>query len=77
MWCGTGTVAKKPKLELQERIDNAQATAGAPATVKPAALPAFLQSSTVAAVYGGGQQPTAEGQRQTAGQNTQEAGAEG
>ncbi|BDA49698.1 probable histone-binding protein N1/N2 [Coccomyxa sp. Obi] len=72
-----GGVAKKPKQELQERIDNAQAAAGAPAAAKPAALPAFLQSSTVAAVYGSGQQSTADGQQQSAGQNTQEAEAEG
>ncbi|KAK9904895.1 hypothetical protein WJX75_005048 [Coccomyxa subellipsoidea] len=58
-----GTAAKKAKQELQERVDNAQnkGAAGAAAAAKPAALPAFLQTSSVAALYGNGQKANADG----------------
>lgn len=58
-----GLVAKKAKQELQERVDNAQ-SAQPSATAKPAALPAFLQSASVASTYGNGAQAPSEEQRQ-------------
>ncbi len=58
-----GLAAKKAKQELQERVDNAQ-SAQPSATVKPAALPAFLQTSSVAATYGNGAQAPSEEQPQ-------------
>ncbi len=61
-----GNVAKKAKAELEECVQNAQKepSAGAAAAAKPAALPAFLQTSTVAALYGSGQETSADGKGQ-------------
>lgn len=74
LW-GAGTAVKKAKQELQERVDNAQnkGAAGAAAAAKPAALPAFLQTSSVAALYGNGQQANADGQGQADEQAKSEA----